>query len=164
MEVYTLDCKGLFRSSSFLFGPRGCGKSAWVRRVFPDAIFFLKFVLTGSSARKLRRGGANLLAGRAHTRRMHPLTAIELGKDYKLGHSLRFGQLPLAYTQKDPAAYLRSYAGTYLREEVMQEGLTRNLGAFARFLEQSSLGQGQVLNTAALARDASVTEDSRGLH
>lgn len=196
-------------ASFFLFGPRGTGKSAWVKKTFPKAAYFdlldpalqvellaaperlsqkldpsfagrvvidevqkipalldevhrlietrrLRFVLTGSSARKLRRSGVNLLAGRARTRFMHPLTARELGGDFDLAHSLRYGQLPAAYVEQDPASFLASYAQTYLREEVLQEGLTRNLSAFARFLEVASLSQAAPLNISALARDASV--------
>ena len=116
----------------------------------------LRFVLTGSSARKLRRSGVNLLAGRARTRFMHPLTARELGGDFDITHSMRFGQLPAAYVEKDPAAFLASYVQTYLREEVLQEGVTRNLGAFTRFLEVASLSQAAPLNISAMARDASV--------
>ncbi len=117
----------------------------------------LRFVLTGSSARKLRREGVNLLAGRALTKFMHPLLASELGADFDLKHSLRFGCLPTVYVEKDPARYLQSYVSTYLREEVLQEGLLRNLSAFARFLEASSFSQGGVLNMANVARDCSVS-------
>ncbi len=117
----------------------------------------LRFVLTGSSARKLRRRGVNLLAGRALTRHMHPLTALELGEDFDLKRALRWGCLPLACTSEDPQDYLRSYAATYLREEVQQEGLARNIGAFARFLEAASFSQGSVLNMAAVARECAVS-------
>lgn len=112
-----------------------------------------RFALTGSSARKLRRGNANLLAGRARTLSMHPLTAAELGSTFELARSLRFGQLPSAYTESDPAAYLASYVGTYLREEVQAEALTRNLEAFSRFLVGASFTQGSVLSIASAARD-----------
>lgn len=112
-----------------------------------------RFVLTGSSARKLRRGGANLLAGRARTLNMHPLTAAELGERFDLRHSLRYGQLPGAYVEADPARYLASYAGTYLREEVQAEALTRNLDAFTRFLVAASFSQASVLSVSAVARD-----------
>ena len=115
-----------------------------------------KFVLTGSSARKLRQKGVNLLAGRAVTRYMHPLTAYELGDDYSLGHSLSFGQLPSAYIESDPVDYLESYIHTYLREEILQEGLTRNLQAFARFLEAASFSQASLLNISAVARECGV--------
>ncbi|OGQ78329.1 MAG: ATPase [Deltaproteobacteria bacterium RIFCSPLOWO2_12_FULL_60_19] len=204
------------RQSFFLFGPRGVGKTAWLHRQFPGALFFdmldhqvytellaapqrlgdripqdhkdwvvvdevqrvpellnevhrliesrrLRFALTGSSARKLRGRGVNLLAGRAVTRHMHPLTALELGKDFDLKRALRWGCLPLACTSDDPQDYLKSYAATYLREEVQQEGLARNIGAFGRFLEAASFSQGGVLNMAAVAREcamsAKVVED-----
>jgi uncharacterized protein len=98
----------------------------------------LRFVLTGSSARKLRRRGVNLLAGRAVTRHMHPLTALELSQDFDLRRALRYGCLPLACTTDNPQDYLKSYAATYLREEVLQEGFARNIGAFSRFLEAAS--------------------------
>ncbi len=116
----------------------------------------LRFAMTGSSARKLRRGGANLLAGRARTLRMHPLTARELGPDFELAKALRFGTLPFACTTDDPASYLGDYVGTYLREEVQQEGLVREIGGFARFLEAASFSQGSVLNMASVARECSV--------
>lgn len=117
----------------------------------------LRFVLTGSSARKLRRRGVNLMAGRAVTRHMHPLTALELGRDFDLKRALRYGCLPLACTTDNPQDYLKSYAATYLREEVQQEGFARNIGAFSRFLEAASFSQGSILNMAAVARDCSVS-------
>ncbi len=117
----------------------------------------LRFVLTGSSARKLRGRGINLLAGRAVTRHMHPLTALELGKDFDLKRAVRFGCLPMACTSENPEDYLKSYAATYLREEVQQEGLTRNIGAFSRFLEAASFSQGSVLNMAAVARECAIS-------
>lgn len=112
-----------------------------------------RFALTGSSSRKLRRGGVNLLAGRARTLAMHPLTALELGKQFDLAHSLRFGQLPTVYVESDPKAYLASYVGTYLREEVQAEALTRNLEAFSRFLVAASFSQASILSIATVARD-----------
>jgi predicted AAA+ superfamily ATPase len=116
----------------------------------------LKFVLTGSSARKLRRRGVNLLAGRALTRFLHPLVATELGPDFDVVRALQYGGLPFACTEPDPRDYLTSYVDTYLREEVQQEGFTRNLAAFARFLEAASFSQGAVLNMAAVARESAV--------
>lgn len=116
----------------------------------------LRFALTGSSARKLKRGGANLLAGRALNLELHPLTAAELGADFDLTHSVRFGCLPSAYVDQDPGAFLSSYVATYLREEIQQEGLVRNLGSFSRFLESASFSQGSVLNISSVARDCSV--------
>jgi predicted AAA+ superfamily ATPase len=116
----------------------------------------VRFALTGSSARKLRARGVNLLAGRAQTMAMHPLTAAELGGDFDLERAVTTGTLPFAWTTDDPRGYLASYVGTYLRQEVLQEGLTRNLGAFARFLEAASFSQAQVLNVSAVARDCGV--------
>ncbi|MFQ5486374.1 MAG: ATP-binding protein [Desulfobacterales bacterium] len=116
----------------------------------------LKFVLTGSSARKLRGKGVNLLAGRALTRYMYPLTARELGKDFSLAKSLQVGHLPSVYSETDPVDYLASYVRTYLREEVQQEGLTRNLQTFARFLETASFSQASTLNISEVARECSV--------
>ena len=115
-----------------------------------------KFILTGSSARKIRRKGVNLLAGRALSYHLYPLTAVELGKDFKLSHSLDYGQLPCVYTEENPKAYLESYVRTYLEEEIQYEGLTRNLGAFTRFLETASFSQGSVLNISSVARDCSI--------
>jgi predicted AAA+ superfamily ATPase len=117
----------------------------------------LRFALTGSSARKLRRRGVNLLAGRALTRHMHPLIAAELGEDFDLKRALQFGCLPMAVTSDQPQDYLKSYAATYLREEVQQEGVARNLGAFSRFIEVASFSQGSVLNMAAVARECGVS-------
>jgi predicted AAA+ superfamily ATPase len=98
----------------------------------------------------------NLLAGRARTRFLHPLTATKLGDAFSFEHSLRFGCLPTVYGTDDPADYLASYVATYLREEVQQEGLTRNLPAFTRFLEPAFFSQAAVLNVAAVARDCAV--------
>lgn len=195
--------------SFFLFGPRGTGKSSWVRDRFPKSGYLdlletglfndllanpqrlenlipahpdlpviideiqripdllnevhrliekkkVRFVLTGSSARKLRKRGVNLLAGRALTYHLYPLTALELGQDFNLTHSLKFGNLPCACTEADPKKYLESYVTTTLREEVQQEGLTRNLGAFSRFLESAAFSQASVLNTSEVARDCAV--------
>ncbi|MEA2084331.1 MAG: ATP-binding protein [Thermodesulfobacteriota bacterium] len=116
----------------------------------------IKFVLTGSSARKLRAKGVNLLAGRALTRFMHPLTAGELGSDFSLRNSLKFGHLPAIYSEPDPGDYLASYIRTYLREEVQQEGLTRNLSTFARFLEAAGFSQASTLNITEIARECRV--------
>ncbi len=116
----------------------------------------LKFVLTGSSARGIRKRGVNLLAGRALTRTMHPLTAREAGSDFDLVYALEHGTLPSVFGDADPASYLASYVHTYLREEVQQEGLTRSLSAFSRFLEAASFSQASVLNIAAVSRECAV--------
>lgn len=116
----------------------------------------LRFVMTGSSARKLRQKGTNLLAGRALVKHMHPMTCEELREDFDLTRSLRFGRLPKALTSAHPGAFLESYITTYLREEVQQERLVRNLEGFARFLEVASLSQGAPINISAIASDCSV--------
>ncbi len=199
-----------YLSSFFLFGPRGTGKTSWIRSEFPDALVFdllsmstyveflqnpsvleekipkgfqdwivideiqkipdllnevhrlieshrYRFILTGSSARSLRRKGVNLLAGRAHSYKMFPLTAAELGSDFNLNESLQLGHLPAVHAHKQAAEeYLNAYIGTYLREEVLQEGLTRNLAAFARFLEVASFSQGSLLNISEVARECKI--------
>jgi predicted AAA+ superfamily ATPase len=195
--------------SFFLLGPRGTGKTTWVKAMFPKAIYLdlleatlfndlvanpqrlenliprdlkdwiiidevqkipeilnevhlliekygYKFILTGSSARKLRRRGPNLLAGRALTYSLYPLTAIELGKDFNFEHSLRYGNLPSVYTESEPKKFLESYVKTYLEEEIKYEGLTRNLSAFTRFLEAASFSQGSILNISEVARECAV--------
>ncbi len=114
------------------------------------------FVLTGSSARKLRRGGSNLLAGRAIVKQMHPFTASELKDDFDLKRSVRFGQLPGAYFADDPDEYLKAYVGVYLREEIQIEAQVRNLSLFSRFLEAASFSQASVLSVAAVAEDCGV--------
>ncbi len=116
----------------------------------------VRFVLTGSSARKLRRGGVNLLGGRAASKAMHPFLAAELGDEFDLVEALRFGMLPVVRGAKDPGEVLRGYNGLYVREEVQAEGLVRNVGAFARFLEGISFSQGSVLNLANVARECQV--------
>ncbi len=194
------------KKSFFLFGPRGTGKSTWVQKQYPDALYldlleadiytdllahpqrlenFIPqgfddwiiideiqkvptlldevhrliekkrhhFILTGSSARKLRRKGVNLLAGRALTYNLYPLTTNELGRDFNLERSLQFGHLPAIPSEPDPKKYLESYVKTYLKEEVQAEGLTRNLGTFARFMEAASFSQGSVLNISEVARE-----------
>ena len=196
--------------SCFLFGPRGTGKSTWLRRRLPDALYLdlldpalhrrlsarperlrelmagapgkdtvvidevqripelltvvhavleepapPRFVLTGSSARKLRRGGVDLLGGRAVLRTLHPFMAAEL-PDFDLGRALRIGLLPLVAGASDPAGVLDAYASLYLDQEVRAEGLTRNVGAFARFLEAVAFSHGAQLNVSAVARECEV--------
>jgi len=111
-----------------------------------------RFVLTGSSARKLRRGGADLLGGRAVLRTMHPFMAAEL-PSFSLERSLVQGLVPLVVMAADPADVLRAYASLYLEQEVQAEGLVRNVGDFARFLEVVSFSHGALLNVSNLARD-----------
>lgn len=116
----------------------------------------LQFILTGSSARKLRRGGVNLLGGRAANRALHPFMAAELGKRFELSQAIRYGMLPVVHGAADPDEILRAYNGLYLREEVQAEGLVRNVGSFSRFLEGISFSQASVLNLAAVARECAV--------
>lgn len=200
-------------SSFFLFGPRGTGKSTWLRQNMPDAFFIdllnpeeyraylsaperlrqvvdaqpkvrqvvidevqkapqlldvvhgliehapkraLQFVLTGSSSRKLKRAGVDLLAGRVLMRTLHPFMAAELGERFDLARALRLGMLPLVLGSSDPEETLRSYVSLYLREEVQAEGLIRNVGDFARFVEAISLSHGALLNTSEVARECQV--------
>lgn len=196
--------------SFFLFGPRGTGKTTWLKsylseknishvyldlldyelftrltanpghltRYIPDPnpewvvideiqlvpeclnevhrlieLKKLKFILTGSSARKLRQKGINLLAGRAIRFEMFPLTVNELKSDFKLDFSLQFGHLPTVFSHESPKDYLSSYIQTYLKEEVLQEGLVRNLGVFSRFLEIASFSQGSLINYSEIGRE-----------
>ena len=116
----------------------------------------LQFILTGSSARKLKRTGVDLLAGRALLCRMHPFTASELGKEFHLEKALKIGLLPLAYFKDEPLETLRAYLGLYIKEEVLAEGLVRNIGNFSRFLEAASFSHGSILNTSNIARESGV--------
>lgn len=203
--------------SCFLFGPRGTGKSTWVKQMLPDALRVdllkestfgelvghadrleamadargvetividevqklpalldevhrliedrgFQFVLTGSSARKLKRSGANLLAGRARTLTMHPFTAAELGDRFELKHAVRYGMLPTVWVRSQPAAYLKTYVGTYIREEVQQEALVRNVASFSRFLEAASLSQSSVLNIQSVAADCGISRKTVESH
>ena len=196
--------------SCFLFGPRGTGKSTWLRERIPDALVVdlleppahrslsarperlrellagsprretvvideiqrvpelltvvhavmeepspPRFVLTGSSARKLRRGGVDLLGGRAVQRTLHPFMAAELPA-FDLGNAVRVGLVPLVVVASDPAEVLAGYASLYLDQEVRAEGLTRSIGAFTRFLEAISFSHGAQLNISAIARECEV--------
>jgi len=201
--------------SYFLFGPRGTGKSTWLKRVFPKGIWInlldletfrlyearperlrevidahpqidtiiideiqkipsllsmvhlliesdkrLQFILTGSSARKLRREGVNLLGGRALLKKMHPFMASELKELFSLEHALQIGLLPLVWGSPSPDETLRAYAGLYLKEEVQAEGLVRQIGNFARFLEVVSFSHGATLNTTNISRECEVKRKS----
>jgi predicted AAA+ superfamily ATPase len=116
----------------------------------------LRFLLTGSSARKLRRSGVNLLGGRARSRYLHPLSWKELGSRFDLLTALNRGLLPSVYFSDDAGEDLRSYVGTYLKEEITAEGLTRNIPAFARFLEVAAACSGRMFNKTAVVSDAQV--------
>jgi predicted AAA+ superfamily ATPase len=115
----------------------------------------VRFLLTGSSARKLRRGGVNLLGGRARSRRLHPFICNELD-DFDLLRALNHGLLPSIYFSDSPDEDLAAYAGDYLREEIAAEGLTRNIPAFSRFLDVAAACSGQMINYSAIASEAQV--------
>ena len=199
------------KDSLFIFGPRGTGKTSWLKNNLPqDKYIYIdlldgptfrslrgyperlreyipshykewvvidevqkvpelldevhrlieekkyRFILTGSSARKLKRHGVNLLAGRAIRYTMHPFVIQELSESFQLKQALEFGMLPAVYNYDDPAGYLATYIDVYLREEVMQEGLVRNISAFSRFLEIASFSQGQMINASVIAREVGV--------
>lgn len=198
------------KSSFFLFGPRGSGKTTWLgghfrnahridlldearyQRYLADASLFdrevralpggswvvvdeiqrlpfllggihraieerrLRFAMTGSSTRKFRRAGVNLLGGRAVHRTMYPFAPEELGDAFDLDQALRIGTLPLIWVAEDPQDRLEAYARLYLKEEIQAEALVRNLQGFARFLPIAALLHGQVVNVSNIARDAGV--------
>ena len=116
----------------------------------------LRFALLGSSARKLKAAGVNLLAGRALKKTMFPLTAAELGAAFDLDRVLRYGSVPLVWTSDAPRDILKAYVQLYLREEIRAEALVRNLPGFVRFLPVAALLNAQVINVAGVARDAGV--------
>lgn len=116
----------------------------------------IQFIFTGSSARKLRRAGVNLLGGRAARKALHPFMAAELGARFNLEQALHLGMLPVVLAAREPAEILRAYNGLYLREEVQMEGLVRSIGSFSRFLEAVSFSHGSVLNLAGVARECQV--------
>jgi predicted AAA+ superfamily ATPase len=115
-----------------------------------------RFLLTGSSARKLRRGGVNLLGGRARTKYIHPLTYRELGNQFDLLKAIKRGLLPSIYLSDDPLADLQAYAGSYLQQEIVAEGVTRNIPAFSRFLKVAALCNGTLVNFTNVSNDAQV--------
>jgi predicted AAA+ superfamily ATPase len=197
--------------SFFLFGPRGTGKSTWVKTVYKDALSIdllspepfrnysanperlieaiegdharktivldeiqrvpalldvvheliekkrgYQFVMTGSSPRKLKRHGVNLLAGRAAVRTLHPFMAAELGGSFDFKRALRYGLLPLVWESSDSEDALKAYIALYLREEIQIEGLVRNVGNFSRFLEAISFSHASVFNLSNVARECQV--------
>jgi predicted AAA+ superfamily ATPase len=201
--------------SFFLLGPRGTGKSTWLRHVLPDALYLdlldsslymelsrqpnrleamasglpdnawivldeiqkipalldevhrltesynWRFALCGSSARKLRRGGVNLLAGRAVTMNMESFSAAELGRSFDLDTALEWGTLPIVQRRTSSAPdILSAYLDTHLREEIRQEGLLRNVPPFIRFMPIAGQMNGQVVNIQNIARDAGVSRST----
>ncbi|MBI3508692.1 MAG: ATP-binding protein [Chlamydiia bacterium] len=116
----------------------------------------LQFVLTGSSARKLRRGGADLLGGRALIKYLDPFIASELGEKFVLEKALKIGMLPLVWETEEPQEVLTTYVSAYIDEEVQAEALVRNIGQFSRFLHVMSFSHGQILNVTNIARECYV--------
>jgi predicted AAA+ superfamily ATPase len=116
----------------------------------------IRFLLTGSSARKLRRGGVNLLGGRARTRHLHPLTYRELKGGFDLNRVIESGLLPSIYFSDNPGADLKAYAGTYLQQEIVAEGAARNIPAFSRFLGVAAFCNATIVNFTNVANDAQV--------
>ena len=116
----------------------------------------INFLLTGSSARKLRRGGVNLLGGRARTKYLHPLTFNELGSHFDLNRVVERGTIPSIYFSDDPQSDLNAYSGSYLQQEIVAEGVTRNIPAFSRFLKVSALCNGKIINFTNVANDTQV--------
>lgn len=115
-----------------------------------------KFLLTGSSARKLKRGQSNMLAGRAWSAELFPLTSHEI-TDFNLDKYLRYGGLPSVYTSDDPHDELKAYVKTYLHEEIQAEAIVRKINNFNRFLTNSALSSGQILNFENVAQDAQIS-------
>jgi predicted AAA+ superfamily ATPase len=115
-----------------------------------------QFILTGSSARKLKKSGADMLAGRALMRRMHPFIAVELKSRFRLEDAIQQGMIPVILDSANPMDTLQAYIDLYLREEVQMEGLTRNVGNFSRFLEAVSFSHGSILNVSNVARECGV--------
>jgi len=198
--------------SFFIFGPRGTGKSTWLKQTYPNAycidllddetfrnfqsrperlmdvvrantgttIFIIdevqkvpsilnsvhklveekkgyQFILTGSSARKLKATGVNLMAGRAILTHFHPFMASELGPLFSLETALQVGLIPLIASATDPAQKLQSYLALYLKEEIQMEGLVRQIGDFSRFLEVISFSHASLLNKSNIARESQTT-------
>ncbi len=116
----------------------------------------VRFLLTGSSARKLRHGGVNLLGGRARTQYFHPFIVKELGRHFDLKRALNSGLIPSIYLSSDSNADLEAYTGNYLQQEIVAEGATRNIPAFSRFLKVSALCNATIVNFTNVANDAQV--------
>jgi len=119
----------------------------------------VRFILSGSSARKLKRFGSNLLAGRAWEYHLYPFTLVELGQAFDLDDALQFGTIPsvaILPTADEKIETIRSYVSTYLREEIQAEALTRRLDAFHRFLEAAAFCNGELVNMSDVSREASV--------
>ena len=120
----------------------------------------LCFILTGSSVRKIKKAGVNLLAGRAGIINLHPFVPEELGDDFNMETTLRYGLLPVIWSSSHRDFSLKAYGQTYLKEEIKGEALVRNLPGFTRFLEIAGLYHGQVVNMSAIARECQISRDS----
>ncbi|EFK96967.1 AAA+ superfamily protein [sediment metagenome] len=116
----------------------------------------IKFVLTGSSARKLKRSGVNMLGGRARVRYLFSLTFAEI-PDYNLHKAISIGTIPSVYTSDDPHDDLTSYCGTYLQQEIQSEGISRNIEGFSRFLQTAAIVNGTLINMHSIASDAQLS-------
>ena len=116
----------------------------------------IRFLLTGSSARKLGKGGVNLLGGRARVRNLHPFSASELGDAFDLDRAINHGLVPGIWASDAPDEDLSGYVSLYLEQEIMQEGATRNLPAFSRFLDVAALSNGEQINYQSIASDAQI--------
>ncbi len=205
------------RDSYFLFGPRGTGKTTWLKTNCKNELIIdlldpaeyrrytarperlkeliggnpdkknviideiqkvpelldvvhlimeekpqVRFILTGSSARKIKQKGVDLLAGRAVMRSLHPFMASELGDKFDLQKALAAGHIPLVFYAKNPADTLNAYISLYMKEEIQAEGLIRDIGSFARFLETISFSHGTVLNLNNVARECEVKRETVG--
>ncbi len=211
-------CKPSKTNSYFVFGPRGSGKTTWLKHIYSDEnslyidlldiIFFdelmlapgrfealinsdenkhkrvivdevqkfpkildvvhsqiqktkRQFILTGSSSRRLKQQGSNLLAGRAWVYNFYPLSVIEIGDTFNLKRALQFGGLPDAYlaeTDLDAREYLNAYVSTYLQKEIQQEQWVKNLEPFRRFLSVAAQMSGKIINKSLIARDVGVDD------
>lgn len=124
------------------------------------------FIMTGSSARKLRHGGANLLAGRAFVYNLYPFSVLEVGQDFDMDAALRWGTLPaILYkmeSDEDKSRFLQAYAQTYLKEEIWLEQFIRKIDPFRKFLEVSAQCNGQIINYSNIARDVGVDDKTIG--
>ncbi len=197
--------------SYFLFGPRGTGKSTFLKARYPESIYIdllkpdlqrrfqsrpenlielvrankssntfiideiqkvpellsvihslieedksLQFILTGSSTRRIKKSGINLLAGRALLRHMHPFLLSEMGDSYNMEMALTGGLIPLICMVEKPLDTLNTYISLYIREEVQYESFTRNIGNFTRFLEAISFSHGSLLNISNISRECAI--------
>ena len=203
------------KGSYFLFGPRGTGKSTWIKKNYSSCFYVdlllpdlfrsysanpeklkklldadpkvqivvidevqkvpellsvvhsiieegrsIQFILTGSSARKLKKTGVNLLAGRAIKRSMYPFIASELGEDFTLDSGLRLGMLPVVWGSLDPKEALETYVSLYIIEEVRFEGLVRNIGGFSRFLSVIAFSHASLLNVTNIASECEIKRNA----